>query len=705
MSFILKEIGFAADQIVSNGNKFLTGNGYIGYRGTLDEFSAKECVGVNIAGEYDGVPGKWRETLNVFNPLFLMVQCGKVALDVRGENLLSHTVTLDISTGVFSRKTVFRVDGGEIELYGERFVSQSDKNLICSRTVIQSSFDTDIVIRTGVDPDVWELNGPHFKDVTATAEGNVISVEAVTQEKGVPVRVSCKYSAAFQNFERGFAEIAVKLEKKRKYVLERIATVSCGDRANVPCGGYTQHFTENLSAWKNLWKVADVKIEGDEKAQFALRYSIYHLLILAPKGSYSIAARGLSGQTYKGAVFWDTEIFMLPFFLTNFPQTAKNLVRYRIDTLREAKKKAAQYGYQGAFYAWESQDGYDACSDFNVVDVFTHRPVRTYFKDKQIHISADVAYAVCEYYRRTEDDGLMLDGGLETLLECAAFYYSYSYYNPMKGRYELLDVIGPDEYHERVNNNAYTNYMAHYAAEQAVAFSRELGKKYPLAVKKILDGFDGDWLEKLQDWADRLYLPQPDRDGIIEQFDGYFKLEDTDVATVRSRLVNPNEYWGGSGGVATATRVIKQADVIMLFNLLPDLFDTQIQKANYDFYLKYTEHGSSLSHCAYALTACRTGENGGSWDEFLHSAEIDLKGGGKQWAGEIYIGGTHPAASGGAWMTAIYGFAGLRYGNGKAMLSPVLPQNIQSIEFTAVENGRPYKITVKGKEMEKELLT
>ena len=129
-----------------------------------------------------------------------------------------------------------------------------------------------------------------------------------------------------------------------------------------------------------------------------------------------------------------------------------------------------------------------------------------------------------------------------------------------------------------------------------------------------------------------------------------------EVPTVRSRLVYPNEYWGGSGGVATATRVIKQADVIMLFNLYPDLFSKEIQKANYDFYLPYTEHGSSLSHCAYALTACRIGNKDGAYKAFLDSAEIDLRGGGKQWAGEIYIGGTHPAASGGAWMTAVYGF-------------------------------------------------
>lgn len=703
MKTLLEESGFDPQKTVSNGNKFLTGNGYLGYRGTLDEFTAKDCVALNLAGVYDGVAGKWRETLNVFNPLYLEVECGGEPLDVRRGNALSHNISLDISCGVFCRNTTFGTENGEIELYSERFVSQREKNLVCSRTVITSNFDTDIVIKAGVDRGVWELNGPHYVNVESFAKGNAVTVKGETQEKRIPVSVSCRYSSPFENFKDGFAEIKVALKRGTPYVLDRIAHVSCGEADKAPCGEYDTKLIENRESWEKLWKLADVTTDGGD-AQFALRYSIYHLLLLAPKGEYSIAARGLSGQTYKGAVFWDTEIFMLPFFLTVFPETAKNLIRYRINTLPEARKKAERYGYEGAFYAWESQDGFDACSDFNVVDVFTHRPVRTYFKDKQIHISADVAYALCEYYRRTGDDGLMLEGGLETLLECARFLRSYSYYNHRKGRYELLDVIGPDEYHERVNNNAYTNYTAHYAAAQAVNLCEKLGAEYPRETSCILKKFDADTVENFKEWTKKLYLPQPNQNGVIEQFDGYFSLEDVSVGTVRSRLVNPNEYWGGSGGVATATRVIKQADLIMLFNLLPDLFDREIQKANYDFYSKYTEHGSSLSHCAYALTACRIGEREGALEAFKDSAEIDLKGGGKQWAGEIYIGGTHPASSGGAWMTAVYGFAGLRYENGEMTFSPMLPEGIRSVEFTAYDNGEYYTVTVNGDGVKKEKL-
>lgn len=696
----LKENNFDPEKVVPLGNKFLTGNGYLGYRGTLDEYTSSDCVGLNIAGAYDGVAGKWRETVNAFNPFYLVAECDGRELTVRGGNVLSHAISLDISCGVFTRTTVFDTPYGKVELRSERFVSMAQKNVLCSRTVIRGEKPFALKIKAGVDGSVWDLNGPHLTGVCYNCDGGVITVRARTQEKGTPVAVHCKYSLPLTNFSGGFAQIEAQVDGE--FVLERVAGVYFGEEAPLPQGDYAQHYAANKAAWQQLWKYADVKLDGDESAQFALRYSIYHLLILAPKGDYSIAARGLSGQTYKGAVFWDTEIFMLPFYLTVLPDVAKRLVRYRIDTLDEARKKAAYYGYDGAFYAWESQDGYDACSDFNVVDVFTHRPVRTYFKDKQIHISADVAYAVCQYYSRTGDDSLMLSGGLETLLECARFFRSYSYFNHNKNRYELLDVIGPDEYHERVNNNAYTNYMAHYAATNAIKLTEELQKKYPEEAGKILSKLPEGVLSALKEWSDKLYLPKPNGEGIIEQFDGYFRLEDVSVDEVRFRLASPNEYWGCSGGVATATRVIKQADVIMLFNLLPDLFPIDVQRANCQYYLQYTEHGSSLSHCAYALTSCRVGLNGGAYAAFMNSAQIDLLGGGKQWAGEIYIGGTHPAANGGAWITAVCGFAGLSYVGGKLRVKPNLPQNISQITFTATEGGQRYAVTVTNKNTVKE---
>lgn len=184
------------------------------------------------------------------------------------------------------------------------------------------------------------------------------------------------------------------------------------------------------------------------------------------------------------------------------------------------------------------------------------------------------------------------------------------------------------------------------------------------------------------------------RDGIIEQFDGYFALEDCSLQEVRSRLMDKREYWGGDHGVAGVTQIIKQADVIAMMALFPGDFTEAQVSANWAFYEPRTEHGSSLSACMYALTACRLGRPDLAWDLFMRTAAIDVTGSGKEWAGEIYIGGTHPASNGGAWMIAAMGFAGLRMEKGKPELHPNLPAQIHKLVFPITTDGRRLLVTV-----------
>jgi kojibiose phosphorylase len=211
-----------------------------------------------------------------------------------------------------------------------------------------------------------------------------------------------------------------------------------------------------------------------------------------------------------------------------------------------------------------------------------------------------------------------------------------------------------------------------------------------LLLKKM--NYETDW-QLLRGLNDRIRGPKT-RNGVIEQFDGYFGLEDCSLDTVRSRLCDPREYWGGDHGVAGTTQIIKQADVIAMMALFPeDYTDSQVD-TNWTYYEPRTEHGSSLSACMYALTACRIGRQDLAWKHFLNTAAIDLNNGGKHWAGEIYIGGTHPAANGGAWMIAVLGFAGLSARNGMIDLRPHLPKEISKLRFPIELRGRRYTVTV-----------
>ncbi|MDH6364000.1 trehalose/maltose hydrolase-like predicted phosphorylase [Enterococcus sp. PF1-24] len=440
-----------------------------------------------------------------------------------------------------------------------------------------------------------------------------------------------------------FRKIEFQAEAGKTYELTKVIAVVTDDDEVDPITtavglshegmtqGYQQLKCQHIAIWKKRWEIADVEIEGDEEAQLALRYSIYQLQIIAPhhSDSLSIPARGLSGQTYKGAIFWDTEMFMLPFFLHTNPEIAKNLMRYRINTLDGARAKAKEYGFRGAFYAWESQEnGQDACSDYNVTDVFTKRPMRTYFRDKQIHISGAVVYGLWESYRITGDYSLLLDGGAEVILECARFFASYAYYKGEKERFEMIDVIGPDEYHERVYNNAYTNKMVAFTLETARKVCDLLATEHPAFYNELIEelAYQND-LQEIDELLAKIYVPHPDETtALIEQFDGYFNLEDCSVADVRSRLLDPKEYWGGAYGVASDTQVIKQADVILMLYLFKDEYSQWVKQKNWEYYEPRTEHGSSLSPCIYSLLACDVDNQEWAYPYFMKTATVDLSG-------------------------------------------------------------------------------
>lgn len=715
----IEENGFDEEKATGLGNKYLTGNGYMGIRGTLEEFTKEQFPAVNLSGIYDQVGNGWREPLNAPNGLFTRILVDGVEYALPEKECLCHKMSLDYRHGIFHRQTTFQTVKGKVLLETERFASMDEKHLICLKVKITPFFDGSLEVVTGIDGDVWDINGPHYDIIEAATEEEVIRTLGITHENKDEVIVYESLTAAFA------AEESVKVDDRKvvrnlkfqvkangEYIFYKyISIYTCKDSENFKTEakvlavqseteGYDALLNRHCSKWEELWKVSEVIIEGDDEAMEALNYSLYHLHCIAPRHSksLSIAARGLSGQTYKGAVFWDTEMFMLDFFLFTEPEVAKTLLKYRIDTLAGAKKKAKSYGFDGAFYAWESQEGgYDACSDYNVTDVFTGRPMRTFFKDKQIHISAAVAYGIMRYVQFTGKDDLLKEGGAETIIECAKFYYSLLAKRINKDCYELWDVIGPDEYHERVDNNAYTNRMAKFTLDAALRMLEEYANTKNTTNKELQ--------EKLVDAAKHLYIPAPDeKTGVIEQFDGYEQLEDVTVAEVKGRLLHEKEYWGGAYGVASHTKVIKQADVVTMVNLFSGEYEKDTLYKNWSYYEPRTEHGSSLSACMYSMLACKCDMADKAYPFFIKSAKADLVDGGKQWAGLIYIGGTHPAASGGAYMTAVEGFGGIHIENGVLKAESKLPEGWNKLSFHIHYLGDLYQVTVTREEAKVEKL-
>lgn len=677
--FNLRKDGFNSNDIISFGNMFLIGNGHLGYRGTLEEYSKKEMVGLNVVGVYDKYLDKWRESINMPNPFFLKMD----EYNIFNKDYINHYIDLDIKHALFTRNTEFN----NLIIKSERFISQTLDNVIIFKYEITAKEDINTSLTLGMDLDIYEINGPHFKDYSITRIDNTLSFKGLTNEnKELYEEVIYLFPKELkeENYSKGLFTCSLTLNKNQKieiYALSKISEYKKEKIDNFSIDLYSKYKEDHFNNFENKWKQSDVIIKGNEEAQFAIRYSIYHLLILGnEKYETSIPARGVSGETYKGAIFWDTEIFLLPFFTLTNPNVAKKLLKYRINTLEGALNKAKEYGYEGAFYAWESQEyGQDACSKYNVTDPLTNEPIRTYFNEKQIHISFDISYAVFQYINATLDESILDEKCFNMLIEIANFAISYS--KKIDDKYHVLDVIGPDEYHERVDDNAFTNYLINYVIKNTIKYLRKYNYKKEL-------------IEKYQDYLDNLYLPKINENNLIEQFNGYFNLEDTTIEIVRSRLRHPLDYWGTENGVAYPTRIIKQADVITLLVLLNEEFNYDIKKANFDFYYPYTEHGSSLSSSMYSILASELNYNDIAYDMFMKSATIDLGTNQKMFAGGIYIGGTHPASNGGSYLSLLFGISGLKFKDNEIILNPHLPSKIKGLEFKIIYRNKKYLINI-----------
>ncbi len=687
-NWTIKDSSFIKDNIELNGSRYLIGNGYMGYRGTLEEYGADRLVALNMAGLFDRNGDAWRESVNAPNPFYTVCAVDGAQLNPVDCETVAHTQTLNIKEGIHSRKTTFKTAKGNLTVEAERFVSMNNEKLAVLKYTVSADAPIEVTVTTKVDTAVWSINGDHFT-VESIEKANYINVLTVnTVENKIPMKV-------YEYICGAEGQTTLTVTPDSPFTFTKVCGYYWGDavegsfdKFSADCkADYENLKAEHIAVWNEIWSNSDVVIEGDEDAQMAMRYSIYHLSSIAPRNTdrCGIPARGLSGQVYKGAAFWDTEMFMLPFFSFTDTRLADNLVSYRLKTIDGAKRKAKEFGYEGAFYAWESQEsGDDACTLFNVTDIFTNRPMRTYFKDRQIHVSADMVYGLWEYCTVSGDYSILAKGGLDMIYQCLLFFYSYSSFKPLKDRFEIHSVVGPDEYHERVDNNAFTNRMVSYTADALAKALKIAERDYPNTYSEFVANNDTSWIDN---FLSKLYVPQPNEQGVIEQFDGYFGLEDISLDKLKERIIIPNEYLGGGNGLATTTRILKQADVVMMLNVFRSHYNTEIKRANWEYYEPYTEHGSSLSACAYAIVAAEIGMADWAYKYFMKTATVDLTGNTKQYLGSLYIGGTHPAANGGSWNTAVFGFGGVSYTDDSLDISPRLPEHWSSLQFKLLWRG------------------
>jgi kojibiose phosphorylase len=634
---------------------------------------------------------------------------GERFASTRGD-VLTYRRELDLRTGLLRRDVTWRSPRGtRSRLVFERFVSLADPWIAAVRvtvTAIDHAGPVEVRASLGAYAKtggrahlVWD--GQRVDDTSASL---ALHVEGGDTEVGLAMRVQVPGSVAEHEAwdvrEHPVLVSRWAAQPGTSATFEKVVVLATSREVDAPAEAAEAHISglgaldfdalhaASADAWQQTWAVSDVRIEGDPEAQLATRFSIYHLLIAGPRcdEQVSIGAKTLSGLGYLGHTFWDTETFMLPFFTHTQPAIARNLLSYRYHRLPGARRKAAANGYDGAQFPWESAATGDEVTPTWLPDPDDPTRLRRIWTgDIEIHISAVIARAAMEYWQSTRDDAFMRERGAELVIDSARFWASRAEWDAAIEHYRFRDVIGPDEYHDHVDDDAFTNYLAAWHLRSAADIIEWLTECDPDRAASILGSAaaSAKLVERFRSVAAGIYLPYDPSTGLVEQFRGYFGRRDVNLRAYADHRRSMQAILGVEG--VAETQVIKQPDVLMLAYLLPDMFDASTLAANYRYYSARTDHafGSSLGPSIQALIAARMGDPDLAYEHFMLAARADL--------GDIRgntSDGVHGASAGGLWQALAFGFAGLRFDGDAVTTAPNLPVHWRRLAFSIVHRGR-----------------
>lgn len=704
---------------------FCQGNGYMGVRAALEESYVGETRDLLVTGTFN----KSGENEVTELPNFPDITAMQIVIDGRRFSLETGTVeaysrVLNLRTGELTREvTWISPEGKKISFCFERVVSLEREHVIAARLTMKSDSSFELKLESGINGRVTNTGSQHcLEGERRMYGGKCLEMIGKTNQSGVtyalhtvhriekngaewktdflPVidrrYISCRYIGHVQAGETVVLEkiSAIHTSRDLRYDglgeeetlvrLKKESKEECMEAADL---GYETIAGESAAAWEKFWNRADIIVDTERAFdQLAVRFASYHLNIMMKKDDsrVGIGAKGMTGEGYKGHSFWDTEIFIFPYFLMTNPKAARTLLEYRYKNLYGARKKAAEYGMDGAMYPWESAwiDDGEVTPLWGTADVVTGETLPILTGIIEVHISADIAYAVDQYYKATGDEDFMDRYGYEIILDTARFWLSKLTWIEERGRYEILDVIGPDEYKEHVDNNAYTNYMARHnisLAKQALSLLRKDKREIYARLEEPLQ------LEKLEkdlEKADRMYLPQPNEEGIIPQFDGYFDLKSIDLTKYKNSSIVGTIYNDYNMEQINSFQVAKQGDTVVLLELLEQEFEPDIRRKNFVYYEERTLHDSSLSKSTHCVLAADLGMEDMAYRFYEGAAGVDL--GQEMKSSDM---GVHTASMGGIWQAVVYGFGGVRLEEECLRIEPKLPADWKGLEFSLCYQG------------------
>lgn len=724
------ETEFELENNYRNETIFSLANGYMGMRGTFEEGYRlppdQGLEGTFINGFYESetirygelayaYPEKTQTMLNVTNgKIVRIILCGEEFNMLEG-TLEHYQRVLDLKKGIVERNVIWvSPKGNKIQISTKRLISFTNKHLAAFHYEITPlNFDGEIKIESLMDGNVENSTEKTNSRIDYGPYGRVLMEKSRTLQEDI--------SALIQKTKNTQMSLisAIDLQFEDIKGLKNSADISLTDRLG-KCytldskSGETIRFTKylvNISSneveedelfrkayeilkdaktrtyyaleeeqqayMDQFWYRTDIEIKGDIALQQGIRFNMFHLLQSAGRdGKTSMGAKGLSGEGYEGHVFWDTEMYGLPFFTYNNPEIAKSLLEFRYNTLPQARARARELSItKGACYPWRTINGQEASAYY---------PAGT----AQFHINADIAFAVQKYIDATDDHEFTLNMGAEILIETARFWHEFGAYIPTKGNQFCINgVTGPDEFTVLADNNSFTNLLARenmWNAYHTVAWMRE---KYPSRYKELAEkiGLKPDESNAWKQAADNIYLPYSEELDIFPQDDGFLYKQPWDIAntpTDKYPLLDHHHPL-----VVYRHQVSKQADLILALCLLSHQFTKDELKRNFDFYEKVTVHESSLSACIFSIVASRIGYYKKSYEYFMTTSRLDLD----DYHRNVHAG-IHTANMAGTWMCIVNGFAGMQTHDNRLSFSPYLPEGWEEYAFKINYKGRLIKV-------------
>ena len=716
------ERGFHPERSRVSESIFSLANEHMGVRGSFDEgYSGSTLPGCYVNGvfeqhalrepsAYKGIPRRIRFMVNTVDWLHVRLECDGERLDLAKSRHDGFVRELDLRNGLLRRRFLWHTRAGRrIECTFDRLLSMRDREVGIQRVTFKSlDGPAALEVTLGLD-----FSLPHecyaesfWACPRGETAGNSCALVGKSTHLGHLLFAGCSIhrdSAAVLESVHGEKLRALcfglELPAGRERFVEKLAVLhaprdagvteaeawSAGQRLLERCASirFDDVLRENGAYWRTVWETADIVVEGDPESQQGIRFSVFQLQQTCSGAGRAafVGAKGMTGEAYNGHTFWDTEIYCLPHFLFSNPRAARALIDFRVATLPQAMERARELDCAGACFPVATIDGTESCT------IWQHANL-------QLQPTTAVAYAVRHYANVTGDRAYLFDTCIELLVQICRFLATRGQWSGRGKKFGYYAVMGPDEFHMMVNNNAYTNVMARETPALHAAHPRRIRRDLSSRCADLMKRLHCDQGERRawSEMAEAMIVPCDDRTGVFEQHEGYFDLPHIDVDSIPPEEFPLYSHW--SYDRIFRYDMIKQPDVLMFLFLFDQCYSREQKQANYDYYEPRCIHESSLSPSVHSILAAELGRRSDAMELFRFATRIDLDNYNRNTAE-----GLHMTSLAAAWMNIVYGFGGLRSDGELLSLDPSLPDQWTGCRFRVVYRGSTISVRSNAREL------